>query len=86
MFKKIASAFALACSAKAADINTQFDEYLTGTKPVNFEVFEKMWSQFEMEFTSANLFKVSDAHRKNLFQQSVENIIKHNADPASTYQ
>jgi len=86
MFKKLTTAIAFVCSVQAADINTEFDAYLTGSKTVTYEIFEKMWTQFENEFTSQNLMKVPDAHRKNHFQETIESIIKFNSNLASPYK
>ena len=48
MFRKTISVIAaLFASSAQARVNTQFQEYLSGAKPINHEVFVEMWNYFE---------------------------------------
>ena len=85
MFKKITAAACLVSSAMA-DLNKDFSSYLHGEKEMNYQIFDKMWTAYGNEYTS---FKqnsgFSESSRMNQFQLTIEDIIAHNSDPASTY-
>lgn len=82
MFKKLVAACAATVSA---EINTDFEAYLNGGKPVTGEVFDQIWAQYDNEFTSSKLNAQNDAIRRNIFANNLEAIISHNSDPTVTY-
>jgi len=81
---KFAAVLALAIRAENK-INEEFDDYLTGKKPMDDIVEEHMWSEFKNEFESVSS-NTDEAHRKKYFMESLEYIIMNNVDPKATYK
>lgn len=84
MIRKIATV--AAASSVQASFNVDFEKYLSGESPVDYEVFGKMWLQFESEFTSPMAKKNSFFERQSNFQDKVQEVIAHNSDPTSTWK
>lgn len=87
MFKRSLATIALLFAGSAtADINTDFNSYLSGEKAMTSDVLDQMWSHFAATqgLGSPNAI-YNDFIRKNTFASTVEAIIEHNSQPGVTY-
>lgn len=83
MFKAAIALFLGSASANRFYINEDFKGELDGSKGLDYKVFDKMWSRFNLEFKS--LSSATEAERKYNFQVAVEDIRAHNADSTNTW-
>ena len=88
MFKRSLTTIALLFTSSAsADVNTDFDSYLSGEKKMSGDVLDQMWSAYASTkgVESPNVI-YNDLVRKNNFASTVESIIAHNSQPGVSYK
>lgn len=79
-------------SVALADINLDYHEILTGNTPVSPDHIDEMYGQFNAEFkdlsgfSASSHYKKSNLDRKSVFANKVQEIIKHNLNPAKSFQ
>jgi hypothetical protein len=75
-----------------ADINTDFDQILSGNMPVSTEIVDNMFRQFmteyklQMKYSPADRYRTTGVDRKAVFANKVAEIINHNRNPTSTFK
>merc|ERR1712127_575988 len=88
MFRRSLATIALLFAGSAtANVNTDFDSYLSGEKTMTPEVLDLMWNRFAVThgIESPNAI-YNDIIRKNNFANTIESIIEHNSQPGVTYK
>lgn len=86
MFKSSLTAIAVLLVAAKAKLNEDFAAHLHGGAPIDDEVFEQIWTQYNQEYDSPAKGVKSEAARMSDLHATVDSVVAHNSDPAHSYK